>query len=72
VKKEKGEASVSTEETTTTALGEPKDSVAPQGVNELSESGGLVTSVTAAASASPSDAGPPTPLVAAVPDTSDD
>jgi hypothetical protein len=72
IMKEKGEASVSTEETATPAPGEPDVSVAPQGVNELSKWGGLVTSVAAAAYAGPSNAGPSTPWLAAVPYTSED
>jgi hypothetical protein len=72
IMKEKGEASVSTEETATLAPGEPEVSVAPQGVNELSKWGGLVASVVAAACAGPSNAGPSTPWVATIPYTSED
>ncbi|CAD6213234.1 unnamed protein product [Miscanthus lutarioriparius] len=74
MKKEKGEASASTEEIAAPILGAPEDSVPPWGVIELSddESDGLVASIAAAANIGPSEASPSPPRVAAVPNTSGD
>lgn len=74
VKKEEGEAVVSTEEVAAPAPGEPKSNAPREGVIELSddESEDLIASLAAAVSARPSKARPSTPRVAAVPNTSDD
>jgi hypothetical protein len=74
MKKEKGEASASTEEIAALASGEPEAGAPSQGAIELSndESDGLVAHIPVAASADPSGASPSTPQVAAVANTSGD
>jgi len=74
MKKEQAEASVSTEEVAVRALEAPGPNAPPKEVVEIfdDESEGLVASITADASTSPSDADSCAPRVATMPDTSDD
>ena len=72
--KEKGEATTSTEEVAAPAPEESESNALSQGVIELSdnEPEDLIASIATATSAGPSEAGPSTPRVAVMPDTSGD